>query len=74
MAKYVISEGNLILDGDSYVHVGVSGSTKSIEIKGSSTQGYIAKEKHLLHQPRSGILLVNNNTDLSFMLVMLLTS
>jgi len=66
-ASMSLGEGNLILDGgNAAIHVGVSGSTKSIEIKGSSTQGYIATGKTSATSTTAGFWLANNNTDPEF--------
>ncbi len=66
-ASMSLGEGNIILDGgNSMIHVGVSGSTKSIELVGSSTQGYIATGKTSATSATAGFWLANNNTDPEF--------
>ena len=66
-ASMSLGEGNIILDGtNAAIHVGVSGSTKSIELRGSSTQGYIATGKTSATSPTAGFWLANNDTDPEF--------
>ena len=66
-ASMSLGEGNIILDGtNAAIHVGVSGSTKSIELRGSSTQGYIATGKTSATSATAGFWLANNNTDPEF--------